>query len=592
MSALIVCVIFAFATSTVWAIVLGKRWGYLLSVSAVILANFWLILVLLVLVAATQWALVPTILVGWSVLGAVGLTVLPIDRKWVASGFGVKTIFPWLSSLLGAVLWLGVLSASAFVRDAARVSWAMTGDAANNVLFARDIILQPGIALGGGANPVPLPSAVAALAMAFGRDGLSSADLLRHDVTAFAFVWALLIGVTSVMAGTAASAIARASDARPAVVAMTGATASLLPLSWFFTGYPIEFGFFNVHVALPIVFAAIFSYFGSRESPVVSLALLTFAATLLLASWSPLVLIPGALGLVVVLRHWRQVIAFRNGSHWLLAVGIFQLLAYGVLVVVPSLLVLGGALGAQGGVVAFHKWMLPAAASITVVLALVARKGKNSDALFGSLAVALGATVALAVLLATTLRGSSEWTYYPLKLAWLMTCILIVYSLGLLLPAATRIFGSRRIQLGLFGLVLVGTIGFTFVAPMTSVGQRRQPIYVRILAGNVVGIGDNVAQEIFALADTRKPRILWKSQNPHEDMINFWLLEMASESVKDGFALRTAAYNAFTMTHTSQLCSVLYLIGPGTQVLTSSPALSSEVTNECPSVGASIIKWP
>src|SRR5690606_27798038 len=92
--------------------------------------------------------------------------------------------------------------------------------------------------------------------------------------------------------------------------AVTGT--SLLPLGWFWTGYPIKFGFINAHVAYVVVLATVAAYLGLVRKPWLGLALQLLAAVLLILTWSPLAVFPAVLGvahMAVVLRGWRELAA-------------------------------------------------------------------------------------------------------------------------------------------------------------------------------------------------------------------------------------------------------------------------------------------
>lgn len=571
-------ILLAFATSWVWVAVLRRHWGLLLGFCAVLVGNFWVLLGVLVVVAAARLDLVSAVVIVWLAAGVVGLLLWLRERRNGGDRLPTGATLTWLPSALGGFLWLAVLIISQFVPGATRLSWAMTGDSANNILFARDIIMQPGVALGTGENPVPLSSAIAATSMAFGRDGVPPAELLRHDVTAFATVWALLLAVSCIMAGLVASVIARSCDARPLVIRVSGALASLLMLSWMLSGYPIQLGFFNVHVALPIVFAALLVYFGSDARPGVALAVLTFASTLLLASWSPLVLIPGALGFVIVVRQWRGLWATRRAAAWLLLVGFAQMLAFGIFVVVPQLLFLGADVAGAGGTAPFARWMIPAVCVFTVLAAVLATGRLTSLAFLGVVAVSVSAGIGVAIFLASTRREDGEWGYYSMKLAWLMTIILVVVCVGLVPAVIARVIHHRAVVTTVFGLAFAGATVLAIVTPFTHL----HPIAVRILGGFGIGHGDVAAERIFELADPQQPRILWESNIPEESTVNFWLWQMTSESLDDGFALRAAAYNSAAFTEVSQLCSVLHLTGPNSEVLTESTRLAADLVETCP----------
>ena len=218
-----------FAAGVPWMLLIARRASFAFAIGSVVasasagaLATMWL-------TALLSLPLLATVIAVWSVVGVAGVVVCVRKR----AGLRLPTnLRPGLAATAGALIWFAVIGVAQVVPGAARLSWAMQGDSANNVLFSRQIILDGGIRLGAGENPVPLPAGPPAIAMEFGRSSVDSADLLRHDVTAFAALWALLIGVSAVMAGLLAGRVASAAGARSLVVGLSAAFGSAVPLAW------------------------------------------------------------------------------------------------------------------------------------------------------------------------------------------------------------------------------------------------------------------------------------------------------------------------------------------------------------------------
>ncbi len=379
--------------------------------------------------------------------------------------------------------------------------WAMRGNAANNLLFARQIIVDNGIAIVAGANPVPLPAAFLALSMRFGRERVSSAELLRHDITAFAADWTALVLCCALMAALLAGAIARATGATPRVVAISAGIGSLLPASWFITGYSMDYGFFNALPALILLFAAIVVFLESPH-PALTLGLLALVGTALLAVWSPLIVVPASIGAVVVATHSRDIVAARGWVRAAAVVGVLQLLVYGLAVVLPGVLKHGEVLGAFGSIYDFPTVMLPAASVSAMVLLALAVRTRRGPLVQLTVAVVLGLMAGLVVMLAAAGWG---WSYYPQKFAWLATVTLVVVMAGLIVPVLS---GRGRLRLvPVIGLVAVGILGVTLSSPVLPTGQRQEHPFLWILSGHVLGQGDDVAEQIFGLVDADHPRV-------------------------------------------------------------------------------------
>lgn len=566
-------------SSAVWVMLLAARWGAGLGIAASLTAAALLVLMSLAVLPVTGLPLLGSQVVIWTAAGAAGIAlaarrVEPVDAdRWRAAAWR------WAPPALGAVIWIGAMIASVVMRSASHYSWVMMGDSANNLLFARETIYDDGIELGGDANPVPLPSAAIALAMSAGRSATAGGDLLRHDIGSFAVVWGLLIALTCYLAGAAAAVVV--DPRRRGLVVVAGAGASLIPLSWFVTGYPIEYGFFNTHLALPIVFLSWIAATSSSRNPPVAFATLLGACTLMLAVWSPLVLLPLALAVLVAVRHRRELLAIRRGRLAVVLVGGLQLLAYGLVSTLPSLLAQGGFLTGVGGIIPFPRTIIALAAGGALVAGVLALLRKHRTAGLSLLAVLAGGAVGIGALLFLNRAQASPWTYYPTKLAWLMTIIFGVLALGTVLASLPPL---RKLVAGVLLVVAVaGTFGALYaVGKSIPSFSWRDPV-PRIVTDDFA-VDDDVAEKIFALSDPDKPALLWESGDPAEGSINFWLLQMRADSTSENRELRVYAY-AHDDT-VEELCAIVAAMGPPVTVHTADPLLQDKVDESC---GGSIV---
>jgi len=558
---------------TPWTFLALRRLPAPAAVALAVVLVFALPLVTLLFSGIAKTSIDGTVIATSLTVCVVGLTLLARSPRVDSRSITRAKLAMALPSLLGATVWLGVLVIAQLRSGSQVVGWAMNGDSANNILFAREVIYRGGIGIGAGENPVPLTSAVMGLAMSFGRGDIPSSELLRHDVAAFALLWELLIALTCVLAGVLAVVIARQCGSNRVIAAVSGGIASVLPLSWLISGYPMQFGFFNTHVALPVVLAAVLAFLRWRAAPVAALSLLMLTATLLLAVWSPLVLLPAGLGLVIAIGGWRSVLAVRGSRAVLLTLSGAQLAAYGVFAVLPALIATGDTLGAQGGAITFPTLMLPIAAVTATFLAFAATRSLRSTLVMGTAALAITSLAGLAILLVI----ASRWTYYPSKFAWLAGVVLALLMPGMILPAVSRLT-HRIVPIVATGVLLaVASVALIPLAPTLTDGQRRLDPLSWIVANN-----DALAEQIFTLADLEKPRVLWESGDPNEGVINFWLLQIAANSLDRNFQLRVYAYDAFQMTGVESLCQILKVMPDGVEVLTANPALEGELTSNCP----------
>ncbi|CAN5213146.1 hypothetical protein BH11ACT4_BH11ACT4_02120 [soil metagenome] len=557
-----------------WFVAFSLRWGSALGIASSVLGSGLVVLAELVLFALVGAPILVGSVVLWGALGlgsalAVAARHSPINRSGMR-----RAALAWLPPLLGPAIWATAMLATVVLPSASRFSWVMAGDSANNILFARETTYNDGIQLGADSNPVPLPAALIAIAMSAGRAATPAPDLLRHDIAAFALVWGIMIALTCYLAGAAAAAAV--DPARRWIVVVAGAGASLIPLSWFVTGYPIEYGFFNAHVALPIVFASWIAAVGATRNPAIALSSLLAACTLMLAVWGPLVLVPLLLAVVVVVRYRRDLLLLRGRALVVPALALAQLGAFGLVATLPSLLAQGGFLAGVGGIIPFPRILVFAAIVGSGLIAGLAIWRKRALAGPALAAVVLAAVLGIGVLLFISRAQPSPWTYYPTKLAWLMTIVLGVLALGTLVGVVAQV------RKAVFAVVAVGlvvvTLGALYYAARSVPGYPWSDPIPRVLTDDF-GAGDNAAERIFAYSDPVHPHLLWHSGDPLEGTINFWLLQMRADSTKEHEDLRVYAYGHGDTI--DDLCAIVRAMGGDVVVDTADSALPAAVADTC-----------
>lgn len=571
-----------------WVVLLAARWGASLAAATVVISSFWALLVLMMLTAVLPVPMLGTVVLVFAAVGLIGVFQC-WRRPTVLRRPSSLALAVWLPALLGGLVWVATVVASALVSGAARFAWVMAGDSANNVIFAREVIYRGGVGVGAGENPVPLPSALMAIVMASGRGSTSAQDLTRHDIGAFVDVWSILIVMCCVSVGVVAGVVTRAAAQRPVVVAIASGATSLLPLSWFFTGYPLEFGFFNAHVSLPIVLLGFVLYLGSDRHPAVVITGLSLSATLLLAVWSPLVLMPAFLAIACIVRSWRPLFADRGLAFWVMIGSISQLAIYGVAVVLPSLVQNGNFLSAPGGAFGFRHWMISGLAVAAIVLGVVAFTRLRNIVFVGVVAMVAASAAGLGALLFITRNQENPWTYYPLKFAWLASVVIVVLIVAL---AAAVVARYARPILGVllgFAVIAGGTVYFLNWAPKAGLGYAWMNPIDRVLGGHFAGEGDEVAERIFTLSDPEQSNLLWRTDDPYEGTINFWVLQLWSDSMSKNLELKYAAYGQYDVDKVDDLCRIVGLMGGGTIVHTSDMGLAAEVNESCGNLDATVV---
>jgi hypothetical protein len=573
-----------------WLLALSKRFGLMLAVPGTAAAAILLALAVLLVSRAAQLDIVISQVVGGVLFAAAGALVLRRTLGAVRRP-GRHAVALWVAPLLGALGWFGTLVAAQVVPGAARISWAMNGDGFNNLFYGNVILSARGLAVGESENPVPLPAALLSLAMAPGRASITEQNLLAHDLSAFTLIWTLILAATCILTGVV---VASAIPARlPWAIAAASAVGSLLPLTWYVTGLPVQWGYFNASLVLPVLLATWLAFLSSRRFPVVALVVISGLTTLVLATWAPLVLLPGALGIVILVRDWKLIRSLHGPSALALGLGAAQVLAWVGIVTIPTFLAQGDALEIPGHGFPSVWPAVPFLLIALVALAFFVRRRTELPVLPGIVAVTCSTLAAAGVLLYLDHGQGDPWTaYYPTKLAWILSVFLAIIALSLAVSAIAARTSARRLTIAGVTAATAATLLISGAMPVATWPETviRQPM-TRILTGSIWHTGDRAADQILALSDPRAPGILWQSTDPDEAMINFWVLVTRGGDFVGDPELRAIAFVAyreyratgtFDDSDTAPLCRIVTLMKPTPDVHTANPALAGKLHETCP----------
>ncbi len=521
---------------------------------------------------------------SWLAAGAVAVALLyfstPLLTKFPATRFGVAAVSAW-----GAVLWLGTYAYCVIAPQATNLSWMMRNDTSPHFIDARIFAAQGGITLDGlKDDPVPLGHVLVA-AILVPSDGVSGrAGALERDLGQFALVWVLLLALTCILAGSVAALLVGriGAGARPATY-VAAACGSALPLTWFFSGFPIEYGFFNAPVVFVVLLAAFVAFLHSERHPAVALAAQFLAATLIFAVWSPLVLVPAALAAVLVLRRrpWSEM---STSGRVLVSASLLQLVAYSAVIELPLFISSRSGLANSGAILGFPAWMLPMFGVGVLVLSQFAFGRSWPTARRGIVAAVVIGLVGLGVLLISSDSAlGGAWSYYPQKYAWFVSALLIVVGVGLAGRTAARTT-SRRLGLG--ALVAMSAVIALFLGPLTLIGHGKVAQVSTVplapmVAGTYYGTADEFAEAVIDGTRDNEFVMRWRSSDPNEHMVNFWLLQLAAEYVSPEARIDLITL-ANLMRSDGQVCSVATLVGVPTEVVTADPGLVDILAGLCP----------
>jgi hypothetical protein len=527
-------------------------------------------------------------LVAATVVGAAVGAFCAVRLYRVGSAFGRRDAVDLGFAGFGGLVWCGVLLAAVVVPGATPLSWAMSGDAANNVLFAREVLQQGGVAVGAGQNPVPLTAAlIAFFTLPAAVGGAPSAGA---QITALAEMWSFGIVAACVLCGALAVAIARG---RSAMTLFAAAVGSALPLTWIMLSGPVTLGFVNFHLTIALLVASLITLVHARRAMLTSLVTLALAIALTLALWAPLAGIPGVALLVLVCVHRRAVFALRRGRLIIAALAVAQPIGVFCALSVPALIGQGELLEeALGAVFEFKKVIVLAALLLAVVFGLLhARSTRSPDLVWILIALVGGGGFCLAFLLWLRRNQDTLWSYYQLKFLWFFLAMLLIVGVvaGLTFAAAISTRAARSafaVIVVLSTIVGAGEYARATVPTFSNDVQAVKSPLARILSGDFFSVGedDRVFEQVVQLADSDQRTMLWESTDPDEDSIMFWVVQLSSTGVGD-VALRKYAYY-----HDGQsmddLCTVRRLMGPPVTVITADPSIAERAADACPELGS------
>jgi len=579
-----------------WLLVLRARFGHLLAIPATAGGALLLLLVVLLVSRAVNANYVAALAIVSGITGAIG-GALAARTPGVFRRPGRYAVALWCPALLGALVWGLTATMAQVVPGASRFGWVMNGDGLNNLWFASVIERTNGLALGADENPVPLPASLISVVLGTGTsESTSAAALLSHQLTALLVTWVVLLAATCVSMGVViASAIERR---RTGAVALASALGSLLPLTWFVSGLTVQWGYFNANVLLPVMLASWLVYLTSQRHPVAAFICLTVLATLTLATWTPAVLLPGALGLVVLIRHRSTFRTLPRSRAIATFLGIAQLVAWVGVVAIPSFLSQGSSLEIPGVGFPPTWWGLLAAVAL-LVGALVLLRGLSALPITsGAIAILAAAAVASAALLFFARDQPDLFgAYYPKKLAWILLVLLGTIALSF----AVAVIAQRVRVRPRTVIAAVMCLGLLAAAALPIGGWpetvQRQPV-VRILGDYVRHGGETTVTDILKLTNAKHPNILWQSGNPDEPVVNEYLLAAHGGFVHGDSTLITLVASPYFIYRATgkyddsdvmTLCSMIRRVHPMPTVRTASTTLARRLHAACPTAKATVL---
>lgn len=577
-------------SAAITAVAVGRHVGYWLGLATAIAVSLVLVLSVLSVTPGLGVSMLAALAISAATVGAGALVSIGRSEARGAQPVTMIRALPALAGSVGGVLVFGALAVGSRLADNVRLDWVMRADSANNLIFAGDMIARNGIAIGGDENPAPLSQALVALTAAPGREAVSAGSLVAHDLTAMALTWTALIAVSCLLSGLVAAAVVRRAGGSWKFVSFAALGGSLIVLSWFFTGYPIQYGFLNAHVALIVLLVAVLAYFSASRAPWLGLSVILASTILILAVWSPLVVIPGALTVAFLISHWSGLRSARGARLALPLVAAVSLIAYGLAVTLPGLLAQGEALTEPGAV--FN----PGNNSVFVIgggvaaLAVLVFRSLRAPEPLAVIALVVAAWAGFGVLLYASRNLVDPFSYYPLKFAWMAELVFFILAVGLVVAFASGQKARSLPRMATIG-VTVAVIA-VMVATVPAWGQKgdaQHPLgYLAV--GEEAGSYATLADYILDFTGDEAPAVLWRSGFHREGPANVWIMQANAGELDS--ELRKLGFLSYVHPEATYLCRYAEITGPGLTVHTQDAGLEEELDVACPENAAVFIVEP
>lgn len=527
-------------TMIVWGLSLGTGLPHRLASSGAIAGVLLSLTVPRSLAAWLGWPLATS---HGLVLGLVltsGVAVLIWRRR--ALRWSPPAARVWLGAGAGALVWLCSVIASQVLPGASRIGWVLNGDGLLYLEATSRTLADPTV----GLARIPY-SVLGLVASPFGSLELSGSSI-GHEVYALVIAWALQLAMWCVVCGAAAAALVPVS--RKGITIAVASIGSFLPLTAYFAGTGMEWGYVNANLAIPAVLLAWLALSESRRHPFAALSVLAVITSVLWMSWEPLAAIPAVAGLIVA---WRVRFEFRT----LRGVRLFAVVASAL----QFMLIFGSnylSRSAQAGeALAIDGHGLPTswpglvvASGAVLIAAFVGRATLPRWVPPSAIGVVAGSATAIGMVLLFTIGDPDGLTgYYPTKLTYFLTVFMFTVAVSLLVGLAARSaigkVASRTLVGGSLALALLVAMLVAPTAPgLDQPAWRRQPL-LALLAGTQWSDGEASVDLFLRLARPDAPGFLWRSGNPDESIINYRVIVTNGGNAYGDIDLRMVAFPGY-----------------------------------------------
>lgn len=358
---------------------------------------------------------------------------------------------PWLA-LIAIVLIEAMFEAIKLHGHDFGITWAMGGDARNNVAFNRHILALGGVTIHDMKTYPALINAVCALlAGASGRAGLAASSLMIRDVQALVATFILAsIGIALFFIAATAEAFRRGGtyvQRLPSYTIIPLGACGSISIGAFVLGLGLSGGFLSALGCLALAGASL--VIGMRMMSNYSnlgLVLLTISLYLVVMSWTFLIVVPVA---ALLLAYWKGLIFMRTSpgeaqrqrevdvTKWFLLI---SMAGTGVLIL--ALVLSGSTLVTQiktaGGIVGPNPRLFVWLGIVCLMCVLVARGREQRLVRLVPLVVYV-ISAGMVLWIRSFHPANVNWSYYATKMIWLATAMVLWTPFILLIDVVKRI---------------------------------------------------------------------------------------------------------------------------------------------------------
>ncbi len=444
-----------------------------------------------------------------------------------------------LSALAGPALLLLVVGVAIVRYGDGALAFAMSGDARNHLLFARQIVSLGGFGPAVLAAYPALSDSVLALMIAVpGRVVATPGRVLENDIQALA---AILVSVTVAWSLSCACLVWAVGRLQRRTQAFAVAAASVIPLGGLGLGVALRDGFFSAVFAMPLLISALcLSMWTIRERD---------PRRGWMIAWSAI-----ALSLPVAATVWSLMLPIQitvilgaligsYGRSWardtLKAVGIVLLaLAAALLLLLPLLGQRAADLTATGSISAPSPALFVTVPSVVLLIACGGLPQIRRSVFLPYLLGTLGAGAVVLYLVAKQPSGLA-WNYYPAKAAWMWVLV------GIPLPLAAAAFvRPRRLATARGSRILATVLAVTGSLAVVGMAEGSVRVSSPLLPAAFDGLSpgaqtpggtfsilrgwgqpdDQMVASVLRWGASGQSLVIWAYSNPGNDRLgNFWL---------------------------------------------------------------------